>query len=316
MFSIGLGRPDFRVKSYNGEDFRIKWVVSEVRGYRSSMEDRHVHNTNIIDTEMDDSGDKISIFGVFDGHGGDYAAEWVSEKLTSNLSEELRITKTPPKERYESIFHSTDQQLRDVVGRPDLTPTSFMDPSGTTACVCIIRNNKHSGDTTLTCLNAGDTRAVLFDDGEIVNLSDDHKPMDEVERSRVIKAGGFLHDERINGDLAVARSFGDFIHKCKFDFKEHEQPLVCTPDVRDFTLYNQSHNGLRFFLIASDGLWDVMSSKQAANYIKLEIENVKIETGSDVVDIQDLQFIVEKLVLHSVKDLDSGDNVTVVLVVM
>jgi serine/threonine protein phosphatase PrpC len=45
-------------------------------------------------------------------------------------------------------------------------------------------------------------------------LSKDHKPLDEEEKSRIIKAGGFVTSEgRVNGNLNLSRSLGDFKFK-------------------------------------------------------------------------------------------------------
>jgi serine/threonine protein phosphatase PrpC len=41
----------------------------------------------------------------------------------------------------------------------------------------------------LFCANAGDSRAVLCRDGVAVNLSEDHKPMNEEEKTRIEKVG-------------------------------------------------------------------------------------------------------------------------------
>lgn len=45
-------------------------------------------------------------------------------------------------------------------------------------------------------------------------LSEDHKPTDIAEQDRIIKAGGYVTAEgRINGNLNLSRSFGDFKFK-------------------------------------------------------------------------------------------------------
>jgi serine/threonine protein phosphatase PrpC len=49
---------------------------------------------------------------------------------------------------------------------------------------------------TIYCANAGDSRAVMCRSGKAINLSDDHKPMDEVEKQRIEKANGFVEDKR------------------------------------------------------------------------------------------------------------------------
>lgn len=42
------------------------------------------------------------------------------------------------------------------------------------------------------------------------NLSKDHKPELEVERDRILKAGGFIQVGRINGTLNLTRAIGTF----------------------------------------------------------------------------------------------------------
>jgi protein phosphatase 1G len=40
------------------------------------------------------------------------------------------------------------------------------------------------------------------------NLSKDHKPDLEVEKDRILKAGGFIQVGRVNGSLNLARAIG------------------------------------------------------------------------------------------------------------
>lgn len=41
------------------------------------------------------------------------------------------------------------------------------------------------------------------------NLSKDHKPDLEVEKDRILKAGGFIQVGRVNGSLNLARAIGN-----------------------------------------------------------------------------------------------------------
>ena len=47
----------------------------------------------------------------------------------------------------------------------------------------------------LYCANAGDSRAVLCREGTAVNLSEDHKPMNEEEKARIEKVKHFQLSE-------------------------------------------------------------------------------------------------------------------------
>lgn len=66
--------------------------------------------------------------------------------------------------------------------------------------------------------NAGDSRCVLCRDGVAVDLSVDHKPEDDSERTRIEAAGGKVtNDGRVNGGLNLSRALGGQIHIPVFD---------------------------------------------------------------------------------------------------
>jgi protein phosphatase 1G len=57
--------------------------------------------------------------------------------------------------------------------------------------------------------NAGDSRCVVCRKGQAVEMSLDHKPEDEAEMERIMKAGGKVTaDGRVNGGLNLSRALG------------------------------------------------------------------------------------------------------------
>jgi protein phosphatase 2C family protein 2/3 len=55
---------------------------------------------------------------------------------------------------------------------------------------------------------------VLFSNGTVQALSEDHKPQLEAEKRRIISSGAFVSgNNRVNGVLACSRSLGDFMFK-------------------------------------------------------------------------------------------------------
>lgn len=74
--------------------------------------------------------------------------------------------------------------------------------SGCTAVVALIK-----GDD-LYVANAGDSRCVLCKNGTAVEMSEDHKPEDELECARVEKAGGRVSGGRVDGGLNLSRAIG------------------------------------------------------------------------------------------------------------
>ena len=76
--------------------------------------------------------------------------------------------------------------------------------SGCTAVVALLHGRQ------LYVANIGDSRCVLSRSGRAVDMSDDHKPEDEPELQRIVKAGGKVTmDGRVNGGLNLSRAFGE-----------------------------------------------------------------------------------------------------------
>ena len=71
-------------------------------------------------------------------------------------------------------------------------------------CLCRRAGVQIKGNT-IYCANAGDSRGVLCRAGKAINLSDDHKPMDPIEKARIEKANGFVEDKRCARARACVR---------------------------------------------------------------------------------------------------------------
>jgi serine/threonine protein phosphatase PrpC len=87
------------------------------------------------------------------------------------------------------------------------TDVETWDMKGCTANVILIKENK------IYCSNAGDSRSVLAKQGVAVELSKDHKPDDETEKNRIVKAGSTVTDGRVDGNLNLSRALGDLKYK-------------------------------------------------------------------------------------------------------
>ncbi|KAH0572618.1 Protein phosphatase 2C [Spironucleus salmonicida] len=113
-----------------------------------------------------------------------------------------------------------------------------------------------------------------------IRLSKDHKPNLPDEVLRIEKMGGYVQDGRLQGLLAVARSFGDFLYK---------PFLTAAPYVSTYQL-NQRDFAI---IIACDGVWDVICDIDAsilalqcttsqACAIKLRDESYKLESQDNI----------------------------------
>jgi len=83
--------------------------------------------------------------------------------------------------------------------------------TGCTAVSCFITPEK------IYCGNSGDSRCIVGvkKGGSItaVALSDDHKPDNIGEKTRIERAGGFVEEGRVKGVLNLSRSLGDLEYK-------------------------------------------------------------------------------------------------------
>ena len=79
--------------------------------------------------------------------------------------------------------------------------------------------------------NAGDSRCLVATGGEVTRLSVDHKPDTESEKNRIIKAGGFVSDGRVNANLNLSRAIGDLEYKKNADLGPEKQMITAFPDI-------------------------------------------------------------------------------------
>lgn len=149
-----------------------------------------------------------------------------------------------------------------------------------------------------------------------MDMSVDHKPSNGDESRRIEAAGGWVHNGRLHGVLAVSRAFGDIEHK-KMNWGAmagsnavsaeamlkgpKNSILIAEPEV----VVEDTLPGDEFLIIACDGLWDVMTSQQAVNFVRRTLAVDPDPTAA-----------VQSLVSVAVNDLDSPDNVSAVLILL
>ena len=117
------------------------------------------------------------------------------------------------KERLDAIVM---QSLRDAFRKTDddFIRTSLFPQHGSTATTALILGHR------LYCANVGDSRTLLCRNFKPMAMSVDHKPSREDEAKRIRDAGGFVINNRVMGELAVSRAFGDS------EFKKGIQSII------------------------------------------------------------------------------------------
>lgn len=138
------------------------------------------------------------------------------------------------------------------------------DCMGTTAVVALVCKDSRK----VFVANAGDSRCILMSGAAVKDLSRDHKPTLKSERLRIRKAGGFvLNPEdggRVDGNLSLARAFGDFAYKKNKKLPPSEQKITCDPEV----LCHELTPADSFLVLGCDGIWEKASSQQVGDFLR------------------------------------------------
>jgi serine/threonine protein phosphatase PrpC len=285
------------------------------------MEDEHFQTP---------SGDFLA---VFDGHGGRAVARYLRQNLYANVISILPLVGTngesstiadhgdepddqatvatashPSLDDYEDAL----RKALDKVDR-EVQRVSHWSFQGSTAVALWIYAD--ATQRAILTANIGDSRAVLSRKQIALDLTTDHKPNAPKEKARIESRGGKVVwsgrvDKRgrpiesqgvyrVNGNLALSRAMGD----------RSERPAVTAePDITRIEVSDQDE----FIVVATDGLWDVMSSQEVVTYIHalLESHNSNLKPDYRRKALQDN--MANLLVAEALKR-GTMDNVTIVI---
>jgi len=214
----------------------------------------------------------------------------------------------------EDTFLKMDDMMKTPTGKKELfefqranddnddgsTLATFESLAGCTANVVLIIKN------TIYVANAGDSRAVLSEGGKAVELSIDHKPDLEAERERISKAGGFITDGRINGNLNLSRAIGDFEYKKASNLSAKEQLVIAFPEVKSFPLTSQSE----FILMGCDGIWESLTNEE----IIAEVAKLNKSNNNDLQ--KTVEDLLDKLLAPDTTTGIGCDNMTSILITL
>ncbi|XP_013681076.2 probable protein phosphatase 2C 75 isoform X1 [Brassica napus] len=246
------------------DDEPMYGVVS-VMGRSRKMEDTVTVKPSLCKPEINQQK-PVHFFAVYDGHGGSQVSTLCSTTMHTLVKEELE----QPGCKLEGGGNDVvEEKWRGVMRRSfermdELAMGTCMCRTTASLCHCDPREAAISGSTAVAAVltngnvvvaNTGDSRAVLCRNGMAIPLSNDHKPDRPDERARIEAAGGrvlVVDGARVEGILATSRAIGDTYLK----------PMVAwEPEVTSM----RREPGDECLILASDGLWDVLSSQLACD---------------------------------------------------
>jgi len=91
----------------------VKYAVGEMQGWRKSMEDAHITFSTLNDQIGHNVNIPMSLFGVFDGHGGKEVAKFAKMKFAEVLVQELATQGNDIEAALKESFHKIDVLLED-----------------------------------------------------------------------------------------------------------------------------------------------------------------------------------------------------------
>ncbi|GKY93606.1 hypothetical protein MPSEU_000328000 [Mayamaea pseudoterrestris] len=285
-------------------------AFSEMPGIRVEMEDAKI-------TYADDT--KV-IVGICDGHAdGGLVSKFVSEHLPDEFNEQS-LSHGDLSKSMEEAFLAVDDKLR------------AEGISGGSTCVTAVVTQDE-----ILVANAGDSRCILIhsaaaqedlseslaklsiatDETKSVSfgvkpLSVDHKPDLPVEEARIRKAGIEIFNGKViytglsTSSLGMSRSFGDFEFKNNKDLPATDQAVTVMPEI----IVHRRSDTDRFLVLACDGVFDVMSNEQVADFVVR-----RVEAGVADGDVFALARAADDL-LHECLRLETRDNMSVVIIAL
>ncbi|PWY89657.1 protein serine/threonine phosphatase 2C [Aspergillus sclerotioniger CBS 115572] len=260
-------------------------------------------------------GNQWMAWGLFDGHGGGHTAELLKEKLLPFVRHSLnQVERSPdgrmvPEELIQHAIMKGFQNLDNSIIETALSTSQSerllqekvkrLTPAFSGSCALLSLYDPSAKTLHVAC--TGDSRAVLGSLGtdgkwEATPLSVDQTGFNEEEAARI-------HDEHPGENVVVqgrvlgfgtSRAFGDSQLKWPLDFQQEvyqrfygpswngaiqTPPYVTAKPVVTSTKIDPESPS--FLIMATDGLWDMLSSQQAVDLVGKWLEPDAPENRTD-----------------------------------
>eukprot|EP01038_Epipyxis_sp_PR26KG_P004030 gene4030-5767_t len=268
----------------------IKYGMYASNGGRDYQEDR----ASAFQLNIENKNDKF-FFGIFDGHGGKIVSSHLAQTFHERLIQAEIISKKPLLALQDSWKEMDGSCFDECLSKEKEQNLANFPQDGSTATVCYI-----SGNDVYVC-NCGDSSAYsIMTDGFTKVMTEEHITTNNSEVTRLTKNGGKLVANTIRvpgpfplcfmsvhktvgkprvhpGRLMITRSFGDF-------YAKYEQfggmKNVVIPDHGKIKYMQLQEGGLKYIVLASDGIWDVLSIGEVNAIISSKVPLNAIDIAS------------------------------------
>lgn len=281
------------------EELRFECCIVSCTGRDHARKNQEIEDVTTVQSPfMNTDSMYASLFCVFDGHCGRTAAEAASSALPEEIA--MRVQETVDREKINPESYSTKEfkiPLHDAFLAAD---DRIADEAGCTATSILIW--KLQDDRAyIQGANVGDSMAILInfaDQSSIYNLTEDHRLSNPNERERLERNGIPIGEEtrRLYG-LNLARALGD-----RF-LKDEDLGLSAEPSISPVHEIDADHGAI--LVIASDGLWDVLSIDQVGQ-LAIKVDQESHGTVSEIA----------AAIVREAQSMGSRDDITTLVVRM
>jgi len=214
----------------------------------------------------------FNLFGVMDGHGvnghiiSKYVSRFIGEYITSEKNKKLFNKNKSNEEIYNLLTKNKYLFINKLISECNNSLVNNNDYecnlSGSTCLLIFIIGNN------LICANIGNSRAILLEKTELLQLSIDQTLSDPEEIKRILEKGGkvkqinkkIILENANNNDFEISRSIGDKRLK--------RIGIIYEPVITEYTLNRKS----RFIIMGTKGLWNALSNEKAAIQVNKSIK--------------------------------------------
>ncbi|GAX83395.1 hypothetical protein CEUSTIGMA_g10820.t1 [Chlamydomonas eustigma] len=242
---------------------------------------------------FDSLGSEAALFCIFDGHSGIQAAlhakslvpDLLARKFQDPVSGAIITGRTQDEQA---------QALKEVFLDADSSITS---DDGCTATVVLMQKQPES-HFLIQAANVGDSSAIAVDvtSGSWTQLTADHRIANSYAERERLQERGLTVKRRLYG-LNISRMLGD-----RF-LKEEDLGFIAEPHVSLVTEFPSTHVG--FLIVASDGLWDVLSEERAASLVIKAYSEDPSSTNAE---------LIADILLNQALTLRSQDDISILVV--
>src|SRR3989338_4971199 len=297
--SSSVSRPAGASRSQRSSLPLPRSYVMTVKGRRSCMEDAHLEIMNLLSVYPSvpppSADTALSLFAVFDGHGGAGAAEYARAQLP------LILTRATPQELLadpEKLLNATIQELE---SKFLAVASERKIEDGASLVVAVIANQQ------LVVSNLGSCHAVVCRAGQAAVLSTDHTLDNWDERARVTESGGVIYKNRLGHphlnhvlfNVEVTRALGDRMYKDLEITTGKESGLLAVPDSQVWSLGDLDE----FVILFTGSLCRRVNFQNLCATVKSQLES---QTPPSIILHNLLGQIIRK----------SHDNVTAMLILL